>query len=127
MGFRNGAYAKVWQVKPMFDTMTNVRISISQKSRKTGEYEDLFSGFVTFSKTENAAAAAKLKEGDRIKLLEVDCTNRYDKEKKIKYDNFYCYAFEKADGSGQPRASTEPQPTVDDGEPEEVGGKPLPF
>jgi len=33
MGFRTGAYAKVWEVTPMSDTSTKVRMSISRKNK----------------------------------------------------------------------------------------------
>ena len=39
MGFRTGAYAKVWEVTPMSDTSTKVRMSISRKNKQSGEYE----------------------------------------------------------------------------------------
>ena len=34
MGFRTGAYAKVWDVTPVGDTSTKVRISISRKNKE---------------------------------------------------------------------------------------------
>lgn len=46
MGFRTGAFAKVWEVTPMSDTSTKVRISVSRKNKQSGEYEQDFSGFV---------------------------------------------------------------------------------
>lgn len=46
MGFRTGAYAKVWEVTPMSDTSTKVRLSVSRKNKQTNEYEQDFSGFV---------------------------------------------------------------------------------
>lgn len=44
MGFRTGAYAKVWEVTPMSDTSTKVRMSVSRKNKQTGEYEQDFPG-----------------------------------------------------------------------------------
>ena len=38
MGFRTGAFAKVWEVTPMSDTSTKLRMSISRKNKKTDEY-----------------------------------------------------------------------------------------
>lgn len=46
MGFRTGAYAKIWEVTPMSDTSTKVRLSVSRKNKQTNEYEQDFSGFV---------------------------------------------------------------------------------
>lgn len=48
MGFRDNAYATVWDVQPMSEAMTKARISTSRKNQKTDEYEQDFSGFVTF-------------------------------------------------------------------------------
>lgn len=98
MGFRNGAYATVWEVKPGNGNYSDVRISISKKSRQTGEYETDFSGFVRFigSAHENAAY---LDERARIKIGECDVTNRYDKEKRQTYTNYAVFSFESADGN----------------------------
>lgn len=118
MGFRKDAYATVWSVEPTSDTLTKARISISRKNRQTGEYETDFSGFISFVGTATAKKAASLNVRDRIKLGDVDVTNRYDKEKGVTYTNFKVFSFDMADGAQtqQPRNTTEPQPQVDDGE-----------
>ena len=89
MGFRTGAYAKIWEVTPMSDTSTKVRLSVSRKNKQTNEYEQDFSGFVLAIGTAAAKKAACLKEGD--------------------------------ESSSQ---TTDPQPTVDDGE---IDDSRLPF
>ena len=66
MGFRTGAYAKIWKVEPFSDTSTKLRISISRKNKQSGEYEQDFSGFVSAIGTAAAKKAACLKEGDKI-------------------------------------------------------------
>ena len=38
MGFRKGSYARVWEVQPVSDTNTKIRITISRKDKLTGEY-----------------------------------------------------------------------------------------
>lgn len=123
MGFRTGAYAKVWEVTPMSDTSTKVRMSISRKNKQSGEYEQDFSGFVLAIGTAAAKKAAGLKEGNRIKLGDVDVTTKYDKEKKVTYTNFKMFSFE-LDGEETRDSSTEPQPTVDEGE---IDDNRLPF
>lgn len=123
MGFRTGAYAKVWEVTPMSDTSTKVRMSISRKNKQSGEYEQDFSGFVLAIGTAAAKKAAGLKEGNRIKLGDVDVTTKYDKEKKVTYTNFKMFSFE-LDGEESRDSSTEPQPTVDEGE---IDDNRLPF
>ena len=103
MGFRKGSYATVWEVRTLTPTLTKARISIDRKNRETGEYVQDFSGFVVFIGTANASKAARLKEKDRIRLGDVDVTNRYDKEKKVEYTDYKIFDFEDAnknDGGG---------------------------
>lgn len=88
MGFRTGAYAKVWEVTPMSDTSTKIRMSVSRKNPQTNEFEQTFSGFVLCIGTAAARNAAKLKEGSRIKIGDCDVTTKYDSQKKITYTNF---------------------------------------
>lgn len=103
MGFRTGSYAKVWEVKSVSDTMTELRISITRKDKKTDTYVDEFSGYVACVGTAAAAKAARLADGTRIKLGDVDVTSRWDKEKNTRYTNFKVFSFEEADApfSGQ--------------------------
>ncbi len=118
MGFRNGAYCKVWSIEPLSEVNTKVRLSVSRKNKQTGEYEQDFSGFVNFIGSAAASKAAKLKEGDRIKLGEVDVSTKYNADKKCTYYNCKVFSFEPADGD-KPKAETahdDPQPTVDAGE-----------
>ena len=125
MGFRTGAFAKVWEVKPFSDTSVKLRLSVSRKNKQTGEYEQDFSGFVNAVGTAAAKKAATLKEGDRIKIGDVDVTTKYDAEKKVTYTNFKMFSFELDDGGSSPKPSnTEPQPSVDSGE---VDDSRLPF
>lgn len=124
MGFRVGSYAKVWAVDPKTDTNTVVRISISRKNKKSGEYEQDFSGFVSFVGTAAAKKAANLKEGDRIKLGDVDVTTSYNAEKKITYTNYKAFDFTVEGSTDNTPSNTEPQPEVGDGE---VNDDRLPF
>lgn len=124
MGFRKGTYAKVWEVKPVFDTNTKCRISISKKN-KDGEYETDFSGYVSFVGTVAAKKAATLKEGDSIQLGDVDVSTKYDSDKNVTYYNFKCFSFDLADSKpANNNTDAEPQPAVDDGE---VDDDRLPF
>lgn len=125
MGFRTGAYAKVWEVTPMSDTSTKLRISVSRKNKQSGEYEQDFSGFVLCIGSAAARNALKLKEGARIKLGDCDVTTKYDAQKKITYTNFKLFSFEAEDSSSSTtQDNTAPQPTVDEGE---VDDSRLPF
>ena len=98
MGFRSDAYAKIWEVKPNTSgRSTSVRLSISKKVCD-GQYEDDFSGWVTFIATANDRAAG-LKSGDRIKLGDVDVSSKYNRDKKESAYSFKVFSFEMADGS----------------------------
>ena len=119
MGFRTGAFAKVWEVKPFSDTSVKLRLSVSRKNKQTGEYEQDFYGFVNAVGTAAAKKAASLKEGDRIKIGDVDVTTKYGKQKEVTYTNYKIFSFEVDNGNSSPApkaASNEPQPEVDGGE-----------
>ena len=125
MGFRNGAYATVWEVKPYSETCTKVKISITKKVQGTDEYKKTFSGWVQFQGTIAAPKALKLKEKDRVQLNEVDVENLYNEEKERLYYFFKVWKFDKVDSSPKPEED-KTQPEVDGGEPgEEADG--LPF
>lgn len=118
MGFRTGAYCKVWAIEPKSDVCTKIRLSNSRKDKRTGEYEQDFSGFVNFIGTAAASKAAKLKEGDRIKLGDVDVSSKYDGEKKVTYYNFKAFSFDlvEDDHAKDSADPADPQPAVDDGD-----------
>lgn len=117
MGFRTGTFATVWEVSPISATMTKGRISISRKNKMTDQYEQDFGGFVVFCGTAVAQKALSLKQKDRIKLGDVDVTNRYDRDKGVTYTDFKVFSYEMADGSGSAGGSSAaPAAAVDDGE-----------
>lgn len=100
MGFRTGAIAKVWEVIPMSDVMTRVKISINRKNKQTGEYETEFNDYATAIGTATARKAAQLARGDSIKLGDIDVTRRYDKENGKTYINWKVFSFEQVEGGG---------------------------
>lgn len=122
MSFREGAWAKVWEIKPVRENITTLRISTSRKDKQTGEYETDFSGFVTCIGTNVAGKAARLNEGDRIKIGHCDVTTKYDKEKRITYTNFNMFSFDNNEDDEDVTQST-----VDDGEVERKSQKELPY
>lgn len=127
MGFRTGSYAKVWEVLPVSDTRTKVRLSISRKVND--EYVQDFGDYVYFSGTGSARKAASLKNGDRIKLGDVDVRNRYDKEKRMTYYYPTVFSFEIVnDGNAHTTPPQKPYSGVDEGEyGEDESGDHLPF
>lgn len=127
MGFRKGAYAKVWEVDPVNDTSTKLRISVSRKNKQTGEYEQDFSGYVLCIGTVTAAKAAKLSAGDQIKIGDCDVSTWYNKETKKGYTNFKIFSLEEAEDSRRPSHDDPPEdPTPDDPTPES-DDRTLPF
>ena len=123
MGFRTGAYAKVWSVEPKSDTNTVIRISISRKNRESGEYEQEFSGFVACIGTAAAKSAANLKEGARIRLGDVDVTTYYHPDRKVTYTNYKCFSFEVEDEGASNTKTTPDELIVDEVDEEDA----LPF
>lgn len=117
MGFKNGAFATVWSVEPKTQRVTRARISVTKKNRDTGEYDQSFGSYVAFVGSSAASRAARLKEKDRIKLLEVDVERTYDKDNQREYINFLVYDFEMADGP-QTQSSS---PSIDDMVPTNIG------
>ena len=126
MGFRQGAYAKVWEVKPKGATQTTLRISTSRKNRQTEQYEQDFSGFVDCFGSAAATQAMGLNKGDTIKLGDCDVTTRYDAEKRITYTNFKLFSFEKQQhDSGH--SVTAPDSAVYEGNAGDMDGADVPF
>ncbi len=119
MGFHTGAYAKIWESAPMSDTATKLRLSVSRRNRHTNEYETDFSGYVLAIGTSAAAKAAKLKEGDRIRLGDVDVSTKYDKESKTTWVNYKLFSFEEADSAGVSPAANSVQSNPAEGDPDD--------
>lgn len=126
MGFRTGAYAKIWEVKSINDKRTQLRISISRKNKQTGEYEQDFSGFVSCVGTA-AAAALKFREGDRVKLGDVDVKTNYDKARNITYTNYFVYSFEDANDDGSEKKAAPKPKEVDGSDNDPINDRELPF
>lgn len=106
MGFSNGAFATIWEVKPGISTSQRCRLSISRKDKTSGEYVQDFSGYCDFW-GQAAAKAQKLKPKDRIKLLNTDVSSRYDKDAGKEYVNFKVFDFENAE-AGTPQNGAKP-------------------
>ena len=98
MGFKSGAYAKVWDVRPNSKTgkSTSVRISVSRKEEE-GKYIEEFSGYATFIATAHKLAAG-LKIGDRIKLGDVDVVSSFNRDTGERKTYFKVFSYEPADG-----------------------------
>ena len=94
MGFRTGAYAKIWELKDQ-KFGKQAQISISKKKKDSDEYVQEFSGWVNLSQ----AVADQVQTGDRIRIGDCDVKNSYNKEKQQTYTNFYIYSVYDDDAS----------------------------
>lgn len=114
MGFRTGAYAKIWDVQPKTQSVTVLQLSTSTKQRGSDEYTTDFSGFCSCLGETAATAARGLHKGDRIKLGDVEVKTSYVKESKKTYTNYNIYSFEVA---GEQKKANAP---VDEFDPTDV-------
>lgn len=123
MGFRKDSYAKVFGISEgKYNTMS-VRLAISRKRKDVDppKYEQEFSGFCTFIGNAKAKAE-KLREGDRIRLGDIDVTNNYDKEKDFTYHTYKVFDFEFVDdveNSTTEKTGVQPDGNPEDGESDE--------
>ena len=95
MGFREGAWATIWEITDERDNFAKVRMSTSRKDKKTDEYVTDFSGFVSlvgeaFKRLDEIAAEIENSERCRIRLGACDVTNRYDKERERNMSTLLC-------------------------------------
>ena len=93
MGFKIGAYAKIWEIKNVNGKgFYQAKISTSKK-KKDGSYETDFSDYVSFS-GKASEKAKDLKGNERIHILEGDTTKVYYQDTGKTYYNFTIYDFE---------------------------------
>lgn len=101
MAFKNGCYATLWNMEKdkegvinMYDKYAEINITTGRKN-KDGKYTTDFSGRVRcLGSAYETISQLELKEKDRVRLLEVECTNKHDKEKGKTYTNFTCWSLE---------------------------------
>lgn len=150
MGFREGAFATIWEITNQGDTFSKVRMSTSRKDKKTDEYVTDFSGFVSLigeahKKLRLVEDALAQEERCRIKLGACDTSNRYDKEAEREYTNFTLFDFEMSgdrasdsnDSSSEKKAAKRSKPASIkkskpvtpplEADPEDSDGEDLPF
>jgi len=110
MGFRTGAYAKVWKIENKGNYSVG-QISISRKNKNTDQYEvefqDGFTRFVGNAHNDINSIDFPEKGGLTIKITSCDVTNNYNKEKKTTYTNYVIFGFETPNGElGESDAET---------------------
>lgn len=95
MGFRNGAWGKIWNHEDK-GKYSVVELSTSRKDRETGDYRtDFSSKFVRFIGTAHDRLN-DLQENGRIKIGECEVTTEKGNDGKW-YTNFLVYSFDNAD------------------------------
>lgn len=96
-GFREGAYAKVWDIRPVEGkNATDIRITISSKLKDSNEFRDDFSGFVRLYGNAHTKAGT-LQKKDKIKLLSTGVNNSYNAETKETRYYFNVFDYETAE------------------------------
>ena len=110
MGFRQGAYARIWSVDDAGKYCTG-NISISRKNKETGEYTVEFNhGYVRFVGEANTLVRSLglptrdefvrgKNQGVNIKINSCDVTTYYNAESKKSYTNFTIFSFELPENS----------------------------
>ena len=105
MGFRQGAFARVWSVNDEGKYST-VNLSISRKNKETGNYDIEFTdGYVRFIGTAHESIKeldlptrdefdAKIHKGATIKISSCDVNTHYDSKTKKSYTNYLVFGFE---------------------------------
>ena len=115
MGYKNNCFATAWtdkqtkKVVNIFDKYAEVLMTTSKKNENARNgYETDFSGRVRFiGRAFEKIRTMALAEKDKLKLLEVETTSRYDTQKQRQFTNFICWDFEPADG--KPTAPRQPE------------------
>ena len=117
MGFREGAFATVWEITNMSDNFSKIRVSTSRQDKKTDEYVTDFSGFVSLigeahKKVGLIEKALDHSDRCRIKLGACDVSNRYDKEAGREFTNFTAFDFEMIDGASSTKDDSSKKATA---------------
>lgn len=102
MGFRQGAFAKVWRVEDK-GNYSVAQVSISRKKKDSDQYETEFqNNFVRLVGTAHDMGKdiQEVQGGTTIKITSCDVTNKYDKEAQKEYTNFVIFGFEFPDNNG---------------------------
>lgn len=98
MGFRTGAYAKVWEVTPKTERVTVLKLSVGRKNKQTEAWETDFSGFVSVY-GQSATEATKLRVGDTIRIG--DCDVGTSKRDDKFFTNYRLYSYEFVNHQGE--------------------------
>ena len=112
MGFRQGSYAKIWNLEDKGNYHV-AEMSISKKNKETDQYETEWANkFVRLvGKAHNQAKS--LDTSKSIKIGTCDVTNKYEKEKSATYTNYVIFELE--DINSNQGSSPAPSQAIGDG------------
>lgn len=99
MGFRSGAYAKVWSCSKGNGNYYVADMSTSRKTQDGGYENDWSNKFVRLV-GEAAEQAESINDGDSVRIGSCDVTNHYDKAKQTLYTNYVIFSFMNDDDNG---------------------------
>ena len=108
MGFRAGAFARIWSVEDN-GNYSVANLSVSRKNKDTDKYEIEFQdGFVRLVGTAHDLAKDLVvpENGTSIKITSCDVTNKYDANKKKLYINYAIFGFEIPETDGSSTSKT---------------------
>ena len=137
MGFRTGAYAKIWKVEKGTGNFYVADMSTSKKMKdkagieikengKTKYETDWKNKFVRLVGVA-AKQAEMIKEGDSLKIEACEVTNKYVKEKDTTYTNYVIYAFSDEEQNPKSANGKNPADTSFVNIPDNVENEELPF
>lgn len=99
MGFRNGAYATVWEVRPTKSPKVSIaRISISKKKGQGDGYDDVFSHWIKFAGKAKEVADT-ITGMTRVKIDGCDVEAKWNAEKGVCDYDFVVFECERVDGA----------------------------
>lgn len=116
MGFRSGAYSKIWSIEKGKGNYYVADMSTSKKMKdrngneiqengKTKYETDWSNKFVRLVGTA-AKQAESLKSGDSVKIESCEVTSKYDKEKGKEFVNYVIFAFDNSQNNSSNSAPT---------------------
>lgn len=115
MGFRKGAYARVWEAENK-GKYSVANISVSKKNKETNEYETEFQNkFVRVVGTAHKQLDSMTLPAT-VRIGDCDVTNKYVPDKKTTYTNYVVYNFEDNEDNNKPVTKKESISVTDDEE-----------
>lgn len=113
MGFRSGAYARVWSLEKGNGNYYVADMSTSKKDAN-GEYiKDWSNKFVRLVGTA-AKKAESLTAPVNIRIGNCEVSNHYDTDRKIMYTNYVIFSFDDDNSSDDTKTNAKQKENVDD-------------